>query len=112
MTLADDLLTCEKRLCAADANFYREISRSDAVFLMPGMAVGLDEAVAGLEQSPPWDHFELTDVQVRELGNNAAAISYRFDGIRGNQKYAAYMTTAYERSGGAWTLVLHQQTPA
>ncbi|RRD65339.1 nuclear transport factor 2 family protein [Comamonadaceae bacterium OH2310_COT-174] len=112
MSLKDDLLASERRLCTADLDFYRAICRADALFLMPGMTVGLDEALAGLQQTPPWDAFTLAEVQVRALGRDAAAISYRFEGNRGHQRYVAYMTSTYVRSEQGWQLVVHQQTPA
>lgn len=111
MAPAEELLASEKRLCAADLDHYRRICRPDAVFIMPGMSVSLDDAIAGLERSSPWDRFQLEDVRVRELGAHAAAIIYRFHGVRGDQRYSADMVSTYVQAADDWQLVTHQQTP-
>ena len=110
MALLDDLLAYEHRLSSADIGFYRHICRPDALFIMPGMVASLEEAIAGLEQSPPWGSVDLSDVSLRMIGSNAAAIIYRFTGTRGTATYRADMVSTYENRGG-WRLVLHQQTP-
>ncbi|WP_182353164.1 nuclear transport factor 2 family protein [Flaviflexus huanghaiensis] len=110
MALIDDLLTNEQRLSTGDTEFYRQTYRPDALFIMPSMVASLDEAIAGLKQSPPWDEYALTNVTLRMLGTDAAAIIYRFTGSREGQTYSADMVSTYERVT-QWQLVLHQQTP-
>lgn len=112
MTLIEDLRTSEERLSRGDLAYYWDICRDDALFVMPGMVATREEAIAGLEHADPWDSFDLSAVQVRELGTDAAAIAYRFEGRRGAQTYTADMVSTYVREGGRWLLAVHQQTPA
>ena len=111
MQLIDELCASEKHLSSADLDHYRAVCREDALFIMPGLTATLAESIAGLEQSSPWDSFELADVQLRELGPDAAVIIYRFTGRRGEMTYSADMASTYERDAGRWQLVIHQQTP-
>lgn len=111
MDLIDHLRASEERQSSADLDHYRDICRADALFIMPGMVASLEESIAGLEQSPPWDSFELTDARLRELGEQAAVILYRFTGRRAEMTYSADMASTYEHTGGRWQLVVHQQTP-
>lgn len=111
MSLVDDLRTSEERLSSGDLDHYRRVCRPDALFVMPGMVASLDDAIAGLEQSPPWDRFDLSAVTLRELGDAGAAIAYRFRGERGDVVYEADMVSTYARTPDGWRLVVHQQTP-
>lgn len=111
MGLLEEILDIERRLAGGDVAAYRELCRDDAVFLMPGMVAGRDEAITGLEQSAPWDHFELTGADVRRLGSEAAVVFYRFEGRRGEMSYVADMASSYVHEDGRWRLVTHQQTP-
>ena len=111
MGLREELRASEELLSLGDLDHYRAVCREDAVFVMPGMVATKEEAIAGLEQAPPWDEFSLADVRLRELGVDAAAIVYRFRGRRGTQRYTADMISTYAWSDGRWRLVLHQHTP-
>ena len=111
MGLLEEITDVERRLAGADPAAYREVCREDAVFLMPGMVVGLDEALTGLTQAGPWDEFALSDAQVRRLGPEASVLLYRFTGRRGEMSYVADMASSYAREEGRWRLVTHQQTP-
>lgn len=111
MTPIEALEAIERRLSTGDVEFYREVCDPGSLFVMPGMVATLDEAIAGLEQAPPWDAYELTRLRVIELADCAAALSYHFSGRRGDQSYGADMISTYVRRRGQWRLMTHQQTP-
>lgn len=111
MTPIETLECIERRLAGGDVEIYREVCDPGSHFIMPGMVATLDEALAGLEQTPPWDDYELTRLRVIGLAENAAALSYHFSGTRGEQRYEADMISTYARRGGQWKLFTHQQTP-
>lgn len=100
MVLIDDLLASEEKLSSADVDCDRETCQPDAVFVRPGMVTTLDETLVGLEQSPPWDHFDLTNTQLRKVGSHGVAIICRFTGSRGAMICAADMVSTYDRSQG------------
>ncbi|RBP65432.1 uncharacterized protein DUF4440 [Brevibacterium sanguinis] len=112
MTSIETLEAVERRLSSGDIDCYREVCDPGSVFIMPGMVATLTEAIAGLEQTPPWDEFELSRLRCIELSDTAAALSYHFSGRRGEQTYEADMVSTYARRHGRWTLMIHQQTPS
>ncbi len=59
----------------------------------------------------PWDEFEFSDVRMVDLGDDEAALCYRAEASRDNDKYVALISTVYTRLSGKWKLTLHQQTP-
>jgi hypothetical protein len=68
----------------------------------------LMDAVA---QSSPWTELELSDVEVVDH-RDVAVIAYQARAVRGSgDAYSTYASSVYVRSGGAWKLALHQQTP-
>ncbi len=107
----DKLLAIEHALAAGTGDTYRERLRDDAVVIVPGQALTLEETAAAMDVSPGWDTFALDDPRVLPLGETAALLIYRFTGHRGEDTYSALMTSAYVSAGDEWRLVLHQQTP-
>lgn len=107
----DKLLAIEHALAAGTGDTYRERLRDDAVVIVPGQALTLEETAAAMDASPGWDTFALDDARVLALGETAAVLTYRFTGRHGEDTYSALMTSAYGRDGDGWRLVLHQQTP-
>jgi hypothetical protein len=112
MGVLEELSRLEHRLSSGDLRAYEEACADDAVFVMPGMVATKQEAIDGLRASAPWDEFSISDLRIRHLGDEAAALVYRFRGSRGSTSYVADMTSTYVRRASHWLLVIHQQTPA
>jgi hypothetical protein len=107
-----ELLELERELAAGDGDTYRARLAPDALVIVPGQRLDRDACAAAIDASPGWDDFSLSEASARELGSDAALVSYRFDGRRGDDfAYAALMTSVYARRDGDWKLLLHQQTP-
>jgi len=107
----EDLLRIERELAPGDADAYRRHLAPEAVVVVPGAALDRDACVAAIEQAPTWDEWTIDDPRALPLGADAAVLTYRWRSRRGDQAYAALMSSAYARRDGAWRLVLHQQTP-
>jgi Domain of unknown function (DUF4440) len=92
--------------------FYGEILAREVLFLLPGDLVidDRDEAIKSMSGAP-WESFDLADERVLELGETAAAVTYRVRASRAGHEYAALITSTYARVAGSWRLVVHQQTP-
>lgn len=112
--LLDALLRVDEALAQGTGDDYRRALTDDAVVALPGMGL-LDRegCAAALDASDAtgWDRIEMHDPRLVALGDDAAAVAYRFDGTRGDFRYAALMTSAYVRRDGEWKLAVHQQTP-
>lgn len=106
------LVELEQQLADGRGDEYRRILADDAVVIVPGAVMTKEETVAAMDESEGWDEFALQAPQVADLGPEAAAISYRFQGRRGADfVYEAVMSSVYVDRGEGWRLVLHQQTP-
>jgi hypothetical protein len=109
--IVDELLEIEHTLANGGGNEYREHLAEDAVVIVPAQSLDKQETVASMERSPGWDEVEISDPEVREVGDGGAVLTYRFRGQRGEDAYGALMSSAYSKDDGDWKLVLHQQTP-
>ena len=59
-----------------------------------------------------WSSFELEDLEVRALGDDAATVTYGAVAEReGADPYSALMASTYVRRDDRWRLAVHQQTP-
>jgi hypothetical protein len=114
MSLEEDLLALEERFwrAAGDGGFYREHFADDGLLVLPG-GVGVlpkEVAITAVDAAGPWTSFAIEDVRFVRLGDDSAALVYRAQAARGDQPYAALITSVYARRDGAWQLALHQQT--
>jgi len=115
----DELLELERAgwrsLCdSTGAEFYRATMTDDAVMVLAnGQVMTRDEVVAALAQAPPWASFDLSDVRVVSMGEDAAALVYvgtaRRDGD--DEPFVGAMSSVYVRRDATWKLALYQQTP-
>ena len=108
--LLQTLIELERRLVLGGGEAYRRQLLPEAVVIVPGGRLDREECAAAIEATPPWDAFELSDASSVALGD-AALVSYRFDGRRGDLRYVALMSSLYVLRGDAMLLALHQQTP-
>ena len=112
MSLKDHLLGIERELSGGSGDAYRRHLTEDALVIVPpGQTLDRETTVAAMDESPGWDEVSLEDARLLTLGEQAAIITYTFTGRRGENRYAAVMTSAYGQRGDEWKLVLHQQTP-
>ena len=94
------------------AAFYADVMSDDGVMVFPGSVLDRDASLRAIASAPPWSTFELADMQVIEVGPDSALVIYRATSQReGEAAYRALMSSVYARRGGAWKLVLHQQSP-
>jgi ketosteroid isomerase-like protein len=112
MRLLEQFLASERRLTEGDGDAYRELLTDDAVVVVPGQVLDKEACAAAIDASGGWDEVALDDARLVHVDDDAAFVTYRFTGRRGESaRYAALMTSLYTRRDGAWRLALHQQTP-
>jgi hypothetical protein len=71
-----------------------------------------DQAVAAMQQAPPWREYDLSDLRVVRLNQDSAVLVYRVQARRdGQDLYVAMASSAFVRHPGGWRLAFHQQTP-
>jgi hypothetical protein len=111
MDATDDLISIEHELAAGDGSAYRKHLRKDAVVIVPGATLDKEATIAAIDAEGDWDEFAIEGETGLRLGSDAAVVTYRFRGRRGDFRYSAQLASAYAREGERWLLVLHQQTP-
>jgi hypothetical protein len=110
-TVHTDLLRIEEELAPGSSEAYRRHLADDAVVVVPGAVLTRDECIAAIGAAAPWDEHAIGDARTVRLGADAAVLTYRWHSRRGDEHYAAVMSSVYAHRDGAWRLVLHQQTP-
>ncbi|WP_068921586.1 nuclear transport factor 2 family protein [Planobispora rosea] len=118
MTIEKELRELEEKGWAAisvgNGAFYRDLVTERTICVEPdGLQTGRELADDIDANKAPFDDYRLDDVKVLPLGHESALITYRAT-VRLSQSdfsFQLYMTSVYERSGSAWKLVFHQQTP-
>lgn len=106
----EDFLERERLLATGDGHRYRAMCAPDAVFVLPGMVLKLEECADAMDSSPGWDAIDITDGRLIAINDGAMAVSYTFEGRRGETTYRASLTSVY-RTAGEPQLLLHQHTP-
>jgi len=118
MTTGVDLVALERQGWQAlsdgqGGDYYRVNLAEDALMAFPFGLMGRDDAIAAMEQAPPWATFELVDPRVVELTEDSAVVVYRANAQRaGQEPYSATISSTFVRRDGRWLLAFHQQTPA
>jgi hypothetical protein len=96
----------------AGAEFYDAFLTDDAIMVVPVGVMDRDACIAAFAAAAPWSRFELADMRVLPLGEEAATVVYRATAQReGHPEYTALMSTSYVRRDGEWLIAFHQQTP-
>jgi hypothetical protein len=95
----------------AAAPFYERMLARDVLMLLPGFVVDDRAAVIESMGGAPWSSYDLQDVRVFPLGDDAATVAYSGTAVRGDHEYHALFNSTYVREDGEWRLALHQQTP-
>ena len=99
---------------AGNSDAYAANVAGDAVHVFPGWGIvaDLDRVLASVDSVEPWETFTIDDLQVVQLGTDAAALVYTTRAKRaGQDPYVAALTSVYRRTDDGWELALHQQTP-
>ncbi|MFD1718979.1 nuclear transport factor 2 family protein [Georgenia deserti] len=114
MPTLDELLVNERALANGTGETYRTRCAPEAVFVLPGMVLDLEQCAAAVDGSPTsgWDAVDLDEPRLLTAGADAVAIVYTFTGRRGENVYRACMSSLYRiDDDGEPRLILHQQTP-
>lgn len=93
--------------------FYGRLMLPDALMvLVNGLVLDRPAVIAGLDESPPWDTFELAGERRVAIGEDSAALLYHARASRNGEPapFTALMTSTYRLVGGTPRLVLYQQT--
>jgi ketosteroid isomerase-like protein len=107
----DELMLIEEELAAGSADAYRRHLTADATVVVPGAVMGRDECAEAIGATAPWDEHTIADARTIAVTPDSAVLTYRWRSRRGDDEYAAVMSSVYARREGSWRLVLHQQTP-
>jgi hypothetical protein len=109
---AAQLLRIEHELARGDGATYAQHLTETALVVVPGDILDKPATVEAMNASARWDEVSIGEETVRELGPDAALLTYLFRGRRGQVHYSATLSSAYVRDGeGCWKLAFHQQTP-
>lgn len=98
---------------SAGGDFYGRLMLPGAVMiLVNGMVMDRDAVVHSLDDSPPWESYELTEERLVQVGADAAALVYRASATRDGQAeaFVALMCSIYREIEGEPRLALYQQT--
>jgi hypothetical protein len=101
---------------AGDGAWYRENLTEDARLIFAGVpeALGREVTAAAVDESTGgWEHYDLQQVKLVSLGEDAALLTYLAVARRGGEDndFIASISTAYVNDGDRWLLAFHQQTP-
>ncbi len=115
----DELLDLEHAgwasLCdGTGSEFYGEHMADDGIMVLAnGVAMTRREVVDALRNAPPWAGYEIDDVRLIPIGEDAGGVVYVGTGHRGDgeQPFVGVMSSVYVRRGDEWKLALYQQTP-
>jgi len=109
---AEQLLRIEHQLARGDGATYEQHLADEALVVIPGDILDRAATVEAMDASPGWDEVSIGEEAVRGLGPDTVLLTYRFRARRGQDHYAATLSSAYVRDGeGCWKLAFHQQTP-
>jgi ketosteroid isomerase-like protein len=118
MTVIDELLELEhagwKSLCERRGDkFYGSLMTDDAVMVLAnGMVMDRATVTSALGESPPWARYEITEVRLVEIADDAAALVYTGSGWRdgADEPFVGAMSSVYRRTADGWKLALYQQS--
>jgi hypothetical protein len=110
--MVQQLLRIEHELARGDGATYERHLAEEAQVVIPGDTLDRAATVEAMDASEGWDEVSIGEEEVRELGPDVALLTYLFRGRRGQDHYAATLSSAYVKDGeGCWKLAFHQQTP-
>jgi len=95
-------------------SFYGDLMTNDGLMVLAnGAVMTRNEVVDALAESPPWASYEIDEMRVVPVGDDATALVYVGTGHReaASPPFVGVMTSVYVRRDGDWKLALYQQTP-
>lgn len=108
----ETLMAIERELADGDGSVYLRRLCDDAVVVIPGRVLDKAATATVMGDAPSWDGHEFRNGRLQMIGEDAAILTYRFEGRRGYERYDAVLSSTYVRGrGGEWELAFHQQTP-
>ncbi|MGI8757051.1 MAG: nuclear transport factor 2 family protein [Acidimicrobiales bacterium] len=118
MSMNDDLTALERRgwealsTDGAAGPFYDETLVEEPLMLLPsGMVIDDRTTIVESMSGAPRDGYDLEDMRVVPLGDDAAVVAYGATADRGDTHVSSLFNSTYVRRDGAWRLAVHQQTP-
>src|SRR5258708_18915791 len=88
-------------------DFFRENMAKDALAVINGDVKTHDAAVAMTRETPmKFDKIRFQNQRFVQLSDDTAAVVYEAAAERGDQHYAATITSVYTKRNGRWVLVL------
>lgn len=107
----DALVHVEASLARArDGGAVRRWAHPNAVFILPGFVLGLDDYAAALDVAEEWDRIDVEHDRTVRVGEDAVAVVSRFTGLRGDRVYRADTVSTYVDTVEGPRLVTHQHT--
>lgn len=94
-------------------NFYGEIMTEGALMiLVNGMILDYEMITSGLNDSEPWDSYEITQPRLLKISESTATLIYSANASRKNdaEPFHAIMASTYTLVEGEIKLALYQQT--
>ncbi|MGI9085820.1 MAG: nuclear transport factor 2 family protein [Aeromicrobium sp.] len=95
------------------ATFYGDLMTDDAVMVLAsGVVMDRAAVVASLEHAPPWHSYDIDEVRLVDVCEDAAALVYVGTGYRhGDQPaFVGIMSSLYVCRDERWRLAVYQQT--
>jgi hypothetical protein len=115
MELSEELVSLERRMwdanVAGDGGYYDRMLGDDAVAVSPWGVLDKAAVVAGVTANRrPYLGYELDQERCVRVGADGAVLTYRAVVRAEGFGHTVYATSVYERSGGGWRGVFHQQS--
>ena len=111
----DRLLELEAEFweAAGHPDFYRANFADDGLMALPVGIMTKPDVVTAMDGATEWESFIIEDPRYVEVGDDVAALVYASVAreLGAGEEYRSLITSVYVNRGGAWMLVLHQQTP-
>ena len=111
--LKDHLLGIERGFWNAEPAYHAANCTDDALTVLPGEVLELDEGLPTLEEVPPLQSLVTEDVRLTRLTDDAAVLVFRVTAEREGRDgaFEAHAASVYVRRDGRWQLAHHQHTP-
>lgn len=109
----DRIIEFERALWIGEGDIYRRCVADDCLMVVPEEPFVLrgEEAIRAVEETPRWTDVELDDLQINRAQEGLIVIAYKAEARRGEERYLAYCTSTYQRTGeNQWQVIQHQQT--
>ena len=107
------IIEFERDLWIGEADVYRRCVSPECLMVVPAQPFLLrgEEAIASVEQTPRWESVDFDDFEIQRAQEGLIVVGYRVNASRGDERFAAFCTSTYQRVGEHdWRVIQHQQT--